>query len=504
MKIETKFKKYIISLGVLLMAMVATTACSSGDTIIDEPINEPIVKPEAPKTYTMTVQATMGGDAATTRALGFDGTNLIATWTKDDVVKVYRVDGGSETNAPVGTLTAHGSGKTTTLTGTFTDYTPTVGNILRLKYLTQIYSDQKGTLEYIAANCDYATADVTITDVTDGKVATTDASFKNQQAIVKFSLKKSDGTTPIAAKNFSVKYGSNTYFVNLDNASSDIYVAIPGQSSNTVKLGAYSSAEDKIFGYGKASVIFENGKYYTISVKMSEWSGDLEMLPIDYTAKNNDLLTGKLDGKLKLSIAKYAHVYLYNVTINAKNSAGITCLGNAEIYLLGTNNVKTKAQNYPAVQVADDVHCTLTIYGDGGSLTATGGDSAAGIGSGSEGHCDHIIIRGNCTVTATGGQYAAGIGSGYKGSCKDISISSGCTVTAKGGQYAAGIGSGNGGSCDNITITTGVTKVTATKGDGASYSIGMGISGSCGNIIIGDTGYDDGITTSPFTYQPTN
>lgn len=529
-----KFMKPIKTLAALLMAVAATTACSSGDTIIDEPINEPIVKPEAPKTYTMTVQATMGGDAATTRALGFEGTELIAMWTAGDVVKVYPVMGtgiGEQISpSPVATLSAQGSGATTTLRGTFDEgFTPMVNAKLRLKFLSEEYTGQKGTLEYIAANCDYATADVTITDVTDGNVTTTPASFANQQAIVKFSLKKSDGTTPITTKNFSVKYDSKTYLVNLDNASSDIYVAIPGRSSKTVKLGAYSSDDDKIFGYGKANVTFENGKYYTISVKMSEWSGDLEMLPIDYTAKSGDVLTGKLNGNLKLSIAQGALVRLNNVNISANNSAGITCLGEAEIDLIGTNNVKTTAKNYPAVQVTDDESCALTINGNDGSLTATGGTYAAGIGSGSGGTCGNITINGG-TITATG-KGAAGIGSGYNGKCGDITISggtvtatsdknaagigsgvggtclsisiSGGTVTATGGSYAAGIGSGEVGKYTSISIGSSITMVKATSGGEDYAPIGKGKSDQgSGSVTIDGTTIDGGTGYSPNNWNP--
>ena len=120
-----KFMKPIQTLAALLMAVAATTACSSGDTILDEPINEPIVKPEAPKTYTMTVQATMGGDAASTRALAIDDVTgaLNATWKKGETVAVYSVTGTapsiSVSDSPVGTLTAQGSGATTTLSGSF-------------------------------------------------------------------------------------------------------------------------------------------------------------------------------------------------------------------------------------------------------------------------------------------------------------------------------------------------------------------------------------------------
>lgn len=55
-----------------------------------------------------------------------------------------------------------------------------------------------------------------------------------------------------------------------------------------------------------------------------------------------------------------------------------------------------------------------------------------------------------------------------------ITISGG-TIDATGGYDAAGIGTGEIGNCGNITITDGVTRVTATKGGGwAQHSIGRG------------------------------
>ena len=117
----TKYMKPLQALGTLLIAVAVTTACSSGDTIIDEPI----VNHEAPKTYTMTVQATLGSDAATTRALGFDTDGkLNATWITGDVVKVLKYDSSSypSTWYELGTLSVAGisnDGKTATLSGSF-------------------------------------------------------------------------------------------------------------------------------------------------------------------------------------------------------------------------------------------------------------------------------------------------------------------------------------------------------------------------------------------------
>ena len=172
-----------------------------------------------------------------------------------------------------------------------------------------------------------------------------------------------------------------------------------------------------------------------------------------------------------------------NATITSiSNSwAGITCNGDATIILEGTNAVKGGYENYPGIHIAQNA--TLTINGEG-SLTASGNNFGAGIGSGFDMACGNIVIEGG-TITATGGQYAAGIGSS---------------------------GTAN-SSCGTITITSSVTSVTATKGNGASISIGAGYEeSSCKTVTIGGTVYWDGsdyqnggysyLRQSPLTYTP--
>ena len=248
---------------------------------------------------------------------------------------------------------------------------------------------------------------------------------------------------------------------------------------------------------------------------------DLSKLVYHYRAKDGEILTGTLAGNYKISIASGAEVTLNDVTINgvhdnSYNWAGLNCTGNATIILADgtTNTVKGFNEDYPGIHVPSG--STLTIQGtgslnassngwgagigggykgvntincgniiiSGGTVTATGGGCAAGIGSGGNGcSCGTITISGG-TVTATGGQNAAGIGSGFnESSCGAITISGG-TVTATGGQYAAGIGSGYFSSCGGITIESTVTSVTATKGSGAPNSIGAGNSGTYKNLYI--------------------
>ena len=96
--------------------------------------------------------------------------------------------------------------------------------------------------------------------------------------------------------------------------------------------------------------------------------------------------------------------------------------------------------------------------------------SASGIGGSQGMHSGKITISGDTTVVNAQGSYAcAGIG----GSQSDITITNGATVTARGGESAAGIGGyDQNKGASNIAIT-GAAKVTAFGGENAS-GIGQG------------------------------
>ena len=97
-----------------------------------------------------------------------------------------------------------------------------------------------------------------------------------------------------------------------------------------------------------------------------------------YTAQNGDVLTGSTSGTV--TIDNNASITLNDVTI----TGGIVCEGSATITLVGTNivNVNNAALVYKTagIQIGGS-GTTLTIRGNG-SLTATGGSAAAGIGLG--------------------------------------------------------------------------------------------------------------------------
>ena len=197
----------------------------------------------------------------------------------------------------------------------------------------------------------------------------------------------------------------------------------------------------------------------------------------------------------------------YDWDQKGKAALSVQGKGNVEIELDGDNELKSGTQSAGLEKTSTG---TLTLKDDSkeaGSLTATGGNNAAGIGGGFQGNGENITITGG-TVNATGGFSAAGIGGGREGKGENITITGGTvnatsndgagigggngsdgenititggSVTATGGEFAAGIGGSNGGSGNNITITGGT--VNTTGGDNGGAGIGGGAEGGGGNNI---------------------
>jgi len=157
--------------------------------------------------------------------------------------------------------------------------------------------------------------------------------------------------------------------------------------------------------------------------------------------------------------------------------------GNVEIELDGNNELKSGASRAGLEKTSTG---KLTLKDDNkeaGSLTATGGASAAGIGGGYLGDGKNITITGG-TVNATGNEDGAGIGGGSSGSGENITINGG-EVTASGGDNWDDCGAGIGGAFangENITITGGTVNAAGSYFD---HGMGAGIGGgnSSGNNI---------------------
>ena len=179
--------------------------------------------------------------------------------------------------------------------------------------------------------------------------------------------------------------------------------------------------------------------------------------------------------------------------VEGKAALSVQGKGNVEIELDGNNELKSGTHRAGLEKNTSTSTGTLTLKDDKkddkeagiGSLKATGGQYAAGIGNGGyygnggNRSGENITITGG-TVTATGGWGGAGIGGGYYGSGKNITIKGG-TVTATGGDEGAGIGGGYYyGNGENIKITDGTVNATGGWG-GAGIGGGDGGYGGYGN-----------------------
>lgn len=336
---------------------------------------------------------------------------------------------------------------------------------------------QDGTLATLASTLDLATFDGNLTE--SGTLPAT-ATLANPLTIGKFTIKNS-GATDITSSitGLNISDGTNTYAVSRMAADGPIYVAMqPITSTQTVAV----NVTDGTNHYTKTvtedyALVASN--IYDIAVTINSTPGaNLSAVTADYIAKNGEVLTGTLGSNVKISIAAGATVTLNGVTINGNGDnedddnyqwAGITCKGDATINIEGTNIVKRFYRDYPAIQ-AGPAGKTLIIDGTG-SLTATGGNYGAGIGSSYNSTCGDITINSG-TIIASSRWSGAGIGTGLYGTCGNITINGG-NITASSGSLGSAIGSGNYGKFGNITIYADITQVRA-KCHSDAWPIGKG------------------------------
>ena len=240
---------YIASLSLIL------TGCKN-----DEPD-----QPAKVQTYHVSIQAGKG-DAnqqnGPRKALGLDGTTLTASWETGEKVSVRNLTKNADLD---GYLVADSAGVQTTISGDLTG-TINAGDVLELTFLSPEYTYQIGTLAYIAANCDYAVATIHVASVTWGSITFDEgtAEFENRQAIAKFTLMNEAKDAALNASKLEVEVGGTTYTVTPASATSEIFVALPGFTDQTVKLTATVGSET--YTFTSPTISFEDGKYYAITV----------------------------------------------------------------------------------------------------------------------------------------------------------------------------------------------------------------------------------------------
>lgn len=257
---KTKIQHYLFA--TLLFAAICLPACTE------------MTPEEAPtRCYSMTVQGSKGEPV--TKALSFGDKSLVPTWTKDDKIKVSKKNDKGGYDVLKGELVALSSGATTTFSGKLElgeDQQLAEGDELMLEYLSPAYKEQDGTIKGIETTCDYAIAYTTVTSV-DGKtgeIATADATFSSQQAIVKFKLVAKDGKAlNVNQLSLSTATKGNDIVVKPVSATDELYVAIQMTDAGSLTLTAETDNEGT-FTYVNTKVSFVNEKYYQVKVSMEQ------------------------------------------------------------------------------------------------------------------------------------------------------------------------------------------------------------------------------------------
>lgn len=392
----------IRTLAALLMAG-AFAACSSDDNSIEQPAN-----PTAPKTYTLTVNASKGD--ASTRALALDGTKLLAKWADGDELYVYKATNRAEciSDNKLGTISTVASaisadGDQATFTGTLSGtVTVSTGDNLMLVYHPAAFAiagfeGQAGTLAS-ASNLDCATAQVTASvSGSDITIKETSATFTTHTAMLKLTLTTNgtttinptelkmtmtSGTTPLY--EFTFKPTDATYNA---NGKGVLYFALPsvedvaaGLSTpsnpiTTTQLAGVTITYTATVGSDtyvatKTGYTFAAATYYAGTLTMVPTVDLSTISGISYTVTGDVILTGT-PTESSFDI-KYGGDD-YEVTLDNVNSAGskqVSVVGNRHninIKLKGTSRLKE-------IYTGDMNNNTVTIgeAAAGGTLILTG------------------------------------------------------------------------------------------------------------------------------------
>ena len=340
------------------------------------------------QTHKMSVWATYGQHAVgigsgvgvdgglESKALAIDGGGALnAYWQTTDNVYVYN---NTWTSLYGGSLRPQSEALATQLKGSITGGV-VVGDHLKLLYprSTWSYTGQKGTIEGLAADYDYATAEVEVTAV-GSSISATSATFTNEQAVVKFTLLKDDDT-PLSVTSLkisdlqgkliqSISAGERTFGdveVDIEGAgSSVVYASLKGVDNSYLKLTATGS-DGKLYTYCKDGATFEKGKYYAVTVKMQCLSNPLSLKAI---AAGTITFDNKAAGAVYYKVNGGAEM-----TIAAGTSAGIAVAADDVVSFFGNNTTYAAGGGGDYSKISCTSNCY--VYGNIMSLISKDGFS---------------------------------------------------------------------------------------------------------------------------------
>ena len=492
--------KILKSMAALVFVGAMTAGCSSDDLTAETP--QPA---DAGKTVVMKITISLS-ESASTRALTEAGVKTFAMG--DQIAVIYKNTAGEtvkvESAALLGT-DLYDAGQNATFSVVLTNPEPSTAvryiypaSMAAAAVATDVATNddatinyaalatQDGTLATIASTLDLAVFDGTLTD----QAALPPATLENPLTIGKFTINNSGGTdiTNTITK-LTINDGTNTYTVIRTAAAGPIYVAMkPIASTQTVTV----NAEDESSNYYMKVVAgkeLNKNNIYPVNLTMSKMTVKNLSGSTNYTASNNDIISGNFTGTI--TIPDGATVVLNDVNSGQiSNNSYIVCEGSTNIIFTGDNYLNAPdGSNHPAIYVPQNK--SLSISGTG--LLTVKSKGGAGIGAGHENlPCGDInILGGDINANST---TDAGIGAGGAGStCGKITITGGNIEAAADNGASAAIGGGSASGSSSITITSGVNSLTV-KG---AYFICNSSGGVVGDVTI------DGTTSFSFETSDT-
>ena len=271
--------KKVFGIAAMLLALAACNKIETEIQTTDQAEGITITAQLAPKT---------GG--ATTRAVSEGSGMIVSEWAENEHIAVLYTKDATQYAADATITDVDGSGVATieftveagtpdnTACTLVYPYSAAKDDHTGVKDAATLLAAQDGTL---SANLDVRVGAGTIQTSTPGLTVTTQP--EAQFAIFKFTTKNSDGSAPIDVKPLTITIGSQDYVITPASATSELFVALPAVSGQTVSFSATGS-DSKTYTCSKDGVTFDAGKYYQSTLKMA---------PATITVTwNNDDITG--------------------------------------------------------------------------------------------------------------------------------------------------------------------------------------------------------------------
>jgi len=399
----------------LALLSVVTMGGCSGDDGTPEP--EAVVTPTTPaaEEYRLQVKAQIAPMSAesrqiVTRALS-DGTDaLTKTWGSGDKVRVYDKHWNTVDDKNILTPQTYGNASAT-LTGTIglSSLDLATGQDLHFVFpggrTEWTYMGQTGTLDGLAANYDYAigTSKILSKDSTKKELTAKDFTLSNEQAIVKFVLKNSNGSSDLKVKSLTISTANNKLVQTKDmfarkkdgnnqtiekvttygpitvapsSATNTLWVALRNEKDGSDKYVLTATDDsDNDYRFSKSDIPFTNGNAYEVQVNMGlVYKGDLEEpLTLEAVESGTVTVNGLLDypkTKLWYSFDKVSWTQIDGgLNLNVDKGMKVYLRGDNTTFASGTE----EDDNFVHIGCTDDCY----IYGNIMSLAYPTGFSSS-------------------------------------------------------------------------------------------------------------------------------